>query len=32
MPLHIAPLLAAAGLHASPMSADKVVALMDQIR
>ena len=32
MPLHIAPLLAAAGLHAAPMSADKVVALMDQIR
>ncbi len=32
MPLHVAPLLAAAGLHASPMAADKVVAFMDQIR
>ena len=32
MPLHIAPLLAAAGLHASPMAADKVVAFMDHIR
>ncbi|CAB4068565.1 NR2F3 [Lepeophtheirus salmonis] len=32
MPLHIAPLLAAAGLHANPMPADKVVAFMDQIR
>jgi len=32
MPLHVAPLLAAAGLHASPMAADKVVAFMDNIR
>lgn len=32
MPLHVAPLLAAAGLHASPMSADRVVAFMDHIR
>ena len=32
MPLHIAPLLAAAGLHASPMAADRVVAYMDNIR
>ena len=32
MPLHIAPLLAAAGLHASPMSADRMVAFMDHIR
>ena len=32
MPLHIAPLLAAAGLHASPMKADRVVAFMDNIR
>jgi len=35
MPLHIAPLLAAAGLHASPMTsaaADRVVAFMDHIR
>merc|ERR1711935_302505 len=32
MPLHVAPLLAAAGLHATPMSADKVVAFMDHIR
>ena len=32
MPLHIAPLLAAAGLHASPMAADRVVAFMDNIR
>ena len=32
MPLHIAPLLAAAGLHASPMAADRVVAFMDHIR
>ena len=32
MPLHVAPLLAAAGLHASPMAADKVVAFMDHIR
>lgn len=32
MPLHVAPLLAAAGLHASPMAADRVVAFMDHIR
>ena len=32
MPLHVAPLLAAAGLNASPMAADKVVAFMDHIR
>merc|ERR1711953_129395 len=32
MPLHIAPLLAAAGLHASPMAADRAVAFMDHIR
>ncbi|XP_014217135.1 steroid receptor seven-up, isoforms B/C [Copidosoma floridanum] len=32
MPLNVAPLLAAAGLHASPMAADKVVAFMDHIR
>ena len=32
MPLHIAPLLVAAGLHSSPMAADRVVAFMDHIR
>ena len=32
MPLHVAPLLAAAGLHASPMAADRVVSFMDHIR
>merc|ERR1739838_554528 len=32
MPLNVAPLLVAAGLHASPMSADRVVAFMDHIR
>ncbi|XP_041037625.1 nuclear receptor subfamily 2 group F member 1-A-like isoform X5 [Carcharodon carcharias] len=32
MPLHVAPLLAAAGLHASPMSGERVVAFMDHIR
>ena len=32
MPLHVAPLLAAAGLHASPLAADRVVACMDNIR
>ena len=32
MPLHVAPLLAAAGLHTSPMAADRVVAFMDNIR
>ncbi|KAJ8277408.1 hypothetical protein GJAV_G00074830 [Gymnothorax javanicus] len=32
LPLHMAPLLAAAGFHASPMSADRVVSFMDQVR
>ncbi|XP_042336239.1 nuclear receptor subfamily 2 group F member 6 isoform X6 [Sceloporus undulatus] len=32
LPLHMAPLLAAAGFHAAPMSADRVVSFMDQIR
>lgn len=32
MPLHVAPLIAAAGLHATPMAADRVVAFMDHIR
>ncbi|KAK7571239.1 hypothetical protein V9T40_014843 [Parthenolecanium corni] len=32
MPLHLSPLLAAAGLHASPMAADRVVAFMEHIR
>lgn len=32
MPVHAAPLLAAAGLHTSPMAADRVVAFMDHIR
>merc|ERR1719211_926205 len=32
MPLHVAPLLAAAVLHASPMAADRVVSFMDHIR
>ncbi|XP_061748686.1 COUP transcription factor 2-like [Nerophis ophidion] len=32
MPVHVAPLLAAAGLHASPMAAERVVAFMDHIR
>ncbi|XP_061819592.1 COUP transcription factor 2-like [Nerophis lumbriciformis] len=32
MPVHVAPLLAAAGLHASPMSAERVVAFVDHIR
>ncbi len=33
MPLHAAPLLAAAGLHnGTPMAADRVVAFMDHIR
>uniref|UniRef100_A0A8C3GGW9 Nuclear receptor subfamily 2 group F member 6 n=1 Tax=Cairina moschata TaxID=8855 RepID=A0A8C3GGW9_CAIMO len=32
LPLHAAPLLAAAGLHAAPMAADRVVAFMDHIR
>ncbi|XP_030640114.1 nuclear receptor subfamily 2 group F member 6b isoform X2 [Chanos chanos] len=32
LPLHTAPLLAAAGFHASPMSAECVVSFMDQVR
>ena len=32
MPLHIAPLLAAAGLHAAPMAADRVIAFMEHVR
>lgn len=32
MPLHAAPLLAAAGLHSSPMGADRAVVYMDHIR
>lgn len=32
LPLHVAPLLAAAGLHASPMVANQVVAFMDHVR
>lgn len=32
MPLHVAHLLAAAGLHSAPMAADRVVAFMDHIR
>ncbi len=32
MPVHAAPLLAAAGLHSSPMAAERVVAFMDHIR
>lgn len=32
MPLHVSSLLAAAGLHASPTAADRVVAFMDNIR
>lgn len=32
LPLHVAPLLAASGLHAGPMAADRVVAFMDNIR
>ncbi|XP_043577368.1 COUP transcription factor 1-like isoform X3 [Chiloscyllium plagiosum] len=32
LPLHMAPLLAAAGLHSTQMSADRVVSFMDQIR
>ncbi|XP_064871055.1 COUP transcription factor 2-like [Oncorhynchus nerka] len=32
MPVHVAPLLAAAGLHAAPMSAERVVSFMDHIR
>lgn len=32
MPVHVAPLLAAAGFHASPIAAEKVVSFMDHIR
>ncbi|XP_070985733.1 COUP transcription factor 2-like [Oncorhynchus clarkii lewisi] len=32
MPVHVAPLLAAAGLHAAPMSTERVVSFMDHIR
>jgi len=32
VPLHVAPLLATAGFHASSMAADRVVAFMDHIR
>ncbi|KAI7795460.1 nuclear receptor subfamily 2 group F member 6b [Triplophysa rosa] len=32
LPLHTAPLLAAAGFHSSPMAADRVVSFMDQVR
>jgi len=32
MPLHVAPLLAASGLHNTPMAADRVVNFMDHIR
>ncbi|XP_078279969.1 nuclear receptor subfamily 2 group F member 6-like isoform X2 [Rhinoraja longicauda] len=32
LPLHMAPLLAAAGLHSAHMSAERVVTFMDQIR
>jgi len=32
MPLNVAPLLVAAGLHGSPMAADRVVNFMDHIR
>jgi len=32
MPLNVAPLLVAAGLHGSPMAADRVVSFMDHIR
>jgi nuclear receptor subfamily 2 group F protein 3 len=32
LPLHVAPLLAAAGFHAAPIAADKVVSFMDHIR
>ncbi|XP_015221106.2 nuclear receptor subfamily 2 group F member 6b isoform X1 [Lepisosteus oculatus] len=32
LPLHMAPLLAAAGFHAAPMSAERVVSFMDQVR
>ncbi|XP_028817635.1 nuclear receptor subfamily 2 group F member 6b [Denticeps clupeoides] len=32
LPLHMAPLLAAAGFHSSPMPAERVVSFMDQVR
>uniref|UniRef100_A0A4W5RTE1 Nuclear receptor subfamily 2 group F member 6 n=1 Tax=Hucho hucho TaxID=62062 RepID=A0A4W5RTE1_9TELE len=32
LPLHMAPLLAAAGFHSSPISAERVVSFMDQVR
>ncbi|TNM88288.1 nuclear receptor subfamily 2 group F member 6 isoform X1 [Takifugu rubripes] len=32
LPVHMAPLLAAAGFHSSPMSAERVVSFMDQVR
>ncbi|XP_051553180.1 nuclear receptor subfamily 2 group F member 6-like isoform X1 [Myxocyprinus asiaticus] len=32
LPLNMAPLLAAAGFHSSPMSAERVVSFMDQVR
>ncbi|KAM6962784.1 nuclear receptor subfamily 2 group F member 6b isoform 2-T2 [Aplochiton taeniatus] len=32
LPLHMAPLLAAAGFHSAPMSAERVVSFMDQVR
>lgn len=32
MPLHVAPLLAAAGLHAAPMAAERVMAFMEHIK
>uniref|UniRef100_A0A286XDT6 Nuclear receptor subfamily 2 group F member 6 n=1 Tax=Cavia porcellus TaxID=10141 RepID=A0A286XDT6_CAVPO len=32
LPLHTASLLAAAGLHAAPMAAERAVAFMDQVR
>ncbi|KAG7456557.1 hypothetical protein MATL_G00237110 [Megalops atlanticus] len=32
LPLHVAPLLAAAGFHSAPMSAERVVSFMDQVR
>ncbi|XP_048845229.1 nuclear receptor subfamily 2 group F member 6-like isoform X2 [Brienomyrus brachyistius] len=32
LPLHAAPLLAAAGFHSAPMSAERVVSFMDQVR
>ncbi|XP_068599291.1 nuclear receptor subfamily 2 group F member 6-like [Brachionichthys hirsutus] len=32
LPIHMAPLLAAAGFHSSPMSAERVVSFMDEVR